>query len=645
MKGRRPFDDALILRMTRALAHRGPDGEGFHCEPGIAFGHRRLSIIDLDGGLQPMSLGDGSATIIFNGEIYNFKELRASLEQHGHHFHTASDTEVILQGWRAWGPQVVKRLRGMYAFALWDANEQTLFLARDRLGKKPLYYAVLPDGVLAFASEIKALLHHPRLERGFDIFALDEFFAYGYVPDPRTIYASVRKLPPAHTLSVKRDGAIQIARYWDLLDESRSLQHSSIAEAEIVELLRECVRLRLVSDVPLGAFLSGGVDSSAVVAEMAQLSSDPVNTFSIGFKGRDYDETSYAEVVAKRYGTRHRVRTVDPDCLALLPQIPLIYDEPFGDVSAIPTYYVCSETSQFVKVCLSGDGGDEALAGYRRYYFHNIEERVRELVPSGLRKPLFGLAASLYPKLDWAPRALRAKATFRELSLEPNEAYFNIVAALPDEVRGPLYARDFVCELADYDAKDVIRSHFSAASEFDPVQRAQYTDVMTYLPGDILVKVDRASMANSLEVRSPFLDHQFVAWALSLPSHEKLHGHQGKALLKRAMEPLLPHDLLYRPKRGFTVPLAHWLRGPLRRLVEDLAQSVTLRNSGIFASEPLSRLTQGHLSGRQDNSKAIWLLLVFEAFLRHREDLASPASLGSRKSSASQRVPVEPYQA
>lgn len=639
--GKRPFEESLISSMTRALAHRGPDGEGFFREPGIALGHRRLSIIDLDGGAQPMSLGDGSVTVTYNGEIYNFKELRASLEAQGHRFLTASDTEAILHGWRAWGPHVVERLRGMFAFALWDANNQTLFLARDHLGKKPLYYTLLHDGALAFASEIKALLHHPQVERGLDVFALDEFFAYGYVPDPRTIYARIQKLPPAHTLTIKRGGEIKTARYWNLLEQSERLRQDSVSDAELIDRLRESVRLRLVSDVPVGAFLSGGVDSSAIVTQMAQLSSSPVSTFSIGFGSREFDETSYAAAVAKRYGTRHHVRKADPDCLALLPKLPQIYDEPFGDVSAVPTFYVCVETSRLVKVCLSGDGGDEALAGYRRYYFHNAEEQLRSLIPGTIRRPLFGLAANLYPKLDWGPRALRAKTTLRELSLESAEAYFNIVSALPDKARRPFYSEGLIQQLADYDAMEIIRPHFAAASALDPVQRAQYTDIMTYLPSDILVKVDRASMANSLEVRSPLLDHQFIAWALSLPGHVKLRGREGKALLKRAMEPLLPRDLLYRPKRGFTVPLARWLRGPLHQSVRDLAHSTALKSSGMFSSDSVARLTQGHLSGLQDNSKAIWLLLVFEAFLNHRVGLAPLTTGRDENNPLSQRIKAE----
>ncbi len=630
MTGRRPFGEALIARMTRTLAHRGPDGEGLYIEPGIALGHRRLSIIDLEGGSQPMSLPDGAVTVAFNGEIYNFKELRSELQEHGRRFVTASDTEVILHGWQVWGAEVVDRLHGMFAFALWDAVQRTLFLARDRLGKKPLYYALLPDGVLAFASEIKALLAHPALDRELDLCALEDFFAYGYVPDPRTSFARVRKLPPAHTLCAKQGAAPAIDRYWNLLTASGAAHDHRASERDLVDRLREAVSQRLIADVEIGAFLSGGVDSSAVVAQMATIAPAKINTFSIGFGEKDYDESRYAAAVAKRYNTNHTVRTADADCFTLLPRLPEIYDEPFGDVSALPTFLVCAETSRFVKVCLSGDGGDEALAGYRRYYFHAIEERLRALLPRSLRRPLLGVAARFYPKLDWAPRALRAKTTLRELSLDPNDAYFRMVNVLPDEWRWPLFSRDFHKLLQGYHAIEVIRPHFAAASHLDPIQCAQYTDIMTYLPGDILVKVDRASMANSLEVRAPFLDHEFVAWAFALPQRQKLRGGNGKAILKRAMEPLLPHELLYRPKRGFTVPLAQWLRGPLRQIVLDLAESRTLNSCGMFEPKSITRLVRAHLSGRHDHSMALWLLLVFEAFLNHHK-LASTAPEPARR--------------
>lgn len=602
--------------MTNAIAHRGPDGTGDFLAPGIAFGHRRLSIIDLAGGHQPMTLLDGSLTVTFNGEIYNFKALRAELETRGARFATDCDTEVLLHGWREWGPALLDRLSGMFAFALWDARDWTLVLARDRLGKKPLHYCALPDGTFAFASEIKALLEIAEIDRTIDKEAVEDFFAYGYVPDPKTIYAAILKLPPAHTLTIKRGGEPVLRRYWDLAQTAASASDCVASPDELRGRLLEAVRARLVADVEVGAFLSGGVDSSAVVALMASCAPGVVNTFSIGFNEAPYDETAFAQAVATRYDTRHTMRIVSPDAAALVPELPRIFDEPFGDVSAIPTYYVCADTAQSVKVCLSGDGGDEALAGYRRYGFHLCEEGVRAALPQSMRRATFGVAAALYPKLDWAPRALRAKTTLHELSLDAADAYFRIVSALPDEIRLPLYSDDFASALAGYDARSLVRQHYAAASHLGPLQRAQYVDLNLYLPGDILVKVDRTSMANSLEVRTPFLDHEFVAWALSLPADRKINRYGGKVLLKQAMEPLLPLDLLYRPKQGFTVPLAEWLRGPLRPLVTGLLQSEPLRSCGMFDLATISSRIAAHLSGRQNHSKTLWLLVVFDAFLR-----------------------------
>jgi asparagine synthase (glutamine-hydrolysing) len=637
--GLRPYPPELIRAMTDAIAHRGPDGDGFFHDPGLTLGHRRLSIIDLAGGTQPMSLPDESVTLVQNGEIYNYKELRPQLEAKGAVFRTNSDTETLLHAWRAWGPDMVRHLRGMFAFAIWDRGEQTLFLARDRLGKKPLHYAMLANGTLAFASEIKALLVHPEVNRELDRLAVEDYFAYGYIPDPRTIYSSIKKLPPAHTLMLKRGGAPVLHRYWDLAEASACIDRGDLTAEALVARLEEAVKYRLVADVEVGAFLSGGVDSSAVVALMARNSS-AVSTFSIGLGEKQFDESAYAERVAARYHTRHQSRLVAPDSLSLLSQLPQIFDEPFGDSSAIPTYYVCAETSRFLKVCLSGDGGDEALAGYRRHAFHMAEERVRAVLPSPLRRAMFGLACAAYPKLDWAPRWMRAKTTLHELSLDSATAYFQILSALPDKARRSLYSPDFTSALGGYDPKEIVARHYSAAADLDPLQRAQYVDANVYLSGDILVKVDRTSMANSLEVRAPFLDHEFMSWAFALPPHLKIAGGQGKAILKRAMEPFLPHDLLYRPKQGFTVPLAQWLRGPLKGLAQNLSGSEVLRSAGMFDMAEIGSRVSAHLSGAQDHTKSLWLLLVFEGFLKHCA-FVPPSSIGRSRGEPRSSRPVE----
>jgi asparagine synthase (glutamine-hydrolysing) len=637
IKGLRAFDPALLERMTQVIAHRGPDGAGHYLEPGVALGHRRLAIIDLSGGSQPMRSEDGRMTVVFNGEIYNFQELRGELEARGARFRTRSDTEVLLHGWRIWGEAMLPRLNGMFAFALWDADAQSLVLARDRFGKKPMHYALDEQGVLAFGSEMKSLLCAPSVRRTLDRTAVADFFAYGYVPDPKSIYRDVQKLPPAHLLIARRGRRPEVRAYWSLLDGAGRASEAS-AEA-LIERLSQAVRRRLVSDVPLGALLSGGVDSSAVVALMAEAGVEQARTFSIGFSEADYDESAYARLVAEAYGTRHETRQVSADDFSLLPRLPEIYDEPFGDVSAIPTFAVCALARRSVTVALTGDGGDEALAGYRRYRFHLAEERARRWLPAGLRGPVFGGLAAAWPRSPWLPQPLRAGSTLRELALDPASAYVRMVAALPDETRAALFSEDFRRELRGYDPGDIVRGHFNVEAPLDPLQRAQYADAMTYLPGDILTKVDRASMANSLELRSPMLDPEFFAWSLALPPEAKLDRRGGKALLKQGLESRLPADLLYRRKQGFTVPVARWFRGPLRAEVLGLASSPALIDDGSLDPDVVRRLAQAHVEGREDNAKALWLVWVFNAFLAQ----PAPARIrGSAEPGLRRPMPAQP---
>ena len=629
IKGSRTYDPALIQGMITAIVHRGPDGAGVCRQPGVALGHRRLAIIDIKGGAQPMKTRDGAVTVVFNGEIYNFRELRGELEAKGARFETRSDTEVLLHGWRAWRQSLFSRLQGQFAFALWDRDEQTLVLGRDHFGKKPLHYQESSDGTLAFASEIKALLTLPRADRTLDPQAVEDFFAYGYVPDPKTIYRSIRKLPAGHYLLARRGHAPEVRRYWSLLD---SAPGPGPATPELlVEQLDAAVERRLVADVPLGALLSGGVDSSAVVALMASRTERPVETFSIAFGDRDFDETSYARAVAERYATRHDVRRVSADDFESVGRLPEIYDEPFGDVSALPTLAVCAQARRSVTVALSGDGGDEALAGYRRYAFHCIGERVRGRISPAVRARLFGPLADIYPRGAWLPRPLRAKTTLRELSLDSASAYVRMASALPEEVRSALLSSDFRETLGGYDAGDVVRTAFNVDAPLDPLQRAQYADIMTYLPGDILTKVDRASMANSLEVRSPMLDPRFVAMSFWLPPALKLsRADGGKAILKCAMERYLPRDLLYRPKQGFSVPLARWFRGPLRQAILCLADSPYLRDCGMIDTGRVRQMAIEHVEGFQDHSKALWLTWVFDAFLAHNAASGAQAANDGR---------------
>lgn len=627
-RGRGEIDRRLLQQMTDAVIHRGPDGDGFYHAPGVGLGHRRLAIIDLAGGDQPMFNEDRTVCVVFGGEIYNFQGLIAELAALGHTFRSRCDTEVIVHAWEEWGEACLDRFNGMFAFALWDGRRETLFLARDRLGEKPLYYSILADGRLLFASEMKSILCCPQVARRLDPQAVDEFFAFGYVPDPRSIYSSVRKLAPGHCLRVRRGEQPPEPRaYWNLsFADGAALSRAEAAE-ELIARLRDSVRMRMVADVPLGAFLSGGVDSSGVVAMMASLKSDPVSTFSISFPVGAFDESAHAGVIASRYHTAHRVRSVDPNSFDLLDRLATMYDEPFGDSSAMPTFRVSAMAREGVTVALSGDGGDEIFAGYRRYRWHCFEERVRRVVPEPLRRPVFGALGALYPKLDWAPRPLRAKATLRELAHSSAAAYFSSVSVCDDRLRRRLYSPNFRRELQGHDATEILRRHMSRAGSDDPLAQIQYADLKTYLPGDILTKVDRASMATSLEVRVPLLDHTLVEWAARLPRDLKLRGREGKYVFKSALEPFVPRDILYRPKQGFAVPLAAWFRGPLRQHINGVLRGPVLEESGIFDAGTIAALLERHQSGARDHSAALWLLSMFESFLRQVHGMTkSPAS-------------------
>lgn len=616
-RGRRDADRRLLRCMTDILSHRGPDGDGFHYAPGVGLGHRRLAIVDLAGGDQPIYNEDHTVCIVYNGEIYNFQPLMTELSALGHVFRTRCDTEVIVHAWEEWGEACLDRFNGMFAFALLDEQRQTLFLARDRLGEKPLYYSFLSDGRLLFASELKALLCCPELDRRLDSQAVEEFFALGYIPDPRSIYSGVHKLAPAHCLLVRRgEDPPQPHAYWQLRFVDGSATCKEEAEEELISRLHESVRMRMIADVPLGAFLSGGVDSSAVVAMMAGLQAEPVSTFSISFGTRGFDESPYAAMIAERYDTDHHLRAVDPDSFDLLDRLAAIYDEPFGDSSALPTLRVCAVARENVTVALSGDGGDEVFAGYRRYRWHCVEERLRRVIPQGLRGPLFGALGALYPKLDWAPRPLRAKATLEELARDTDEAYFASVSVCSDDLRRRLFSPALTAELQGYNAIEVLKEHMTQCGSEDPLSRVQYADIKTYLPGDILTKVDRASMASSLEVRVPLLDHTLVEWAARLAPQLKLRGREGKYVFKSALEPYVPPEILYRPKQGFAVPLAAWFRGPLRRRLRETLSGPVLCESGLFDVATIAALLDQHQSGERDHSAALWTLSMFESFLR-----------------------------
>ena len=617
-KGKRSIDRDLLTRMNNSQIHRGPDQDGLHIEEGVGLGHRRLSIIDLSSGRQPLYNEDDSVVVVYNGEIYNFPELMEQLQSAGHTFRTRCDTEVIVHAWEQWGEDCVQKFRGMFAFAIWDKNKNTLFLVRDRLGIKPLYYSVLPDGQLVFGSELKSLMVHPQLGQEIDPLAVEDYFTFGYVPEPKTIFENTFKLSPGHTLTIKHGQQIPAQKeYWDvpfsLLPE---MDEQEVSE-ELVRRLREAVDIRLVSEVPLGAFLSGGVDSSAVVAMMAGLNDSAVNTCSISFGDPKFNEASYAKQVAEQYQTNHRVEQVDPDDFDLVGKLGQLYDEPYADSSAMPTYRLCELARKNVTVALSGDGGDENFAGYRRYLWHSREDRIRSMLPSGIRKPIFGILGNVYPKADWAPRVFRAKTTFEAMARDTCQGYMHGVSLFGDKQRRFLFDDKFTNQLQGYNAVEVFRHHAKRAPTDHPMSLVQYLDFKTYLAGDILTKVDRASMAHSLEVRVPLLDHKFVEWISGLSPQMKRKSSEGKYIFKKALEPYLSQDILYRKKMGFGVPLASWFRGPLKQRVNDAVLGEKLASTGIFNPKYLQHLVDQHQSGARDYSAPIWSLLMFESFL-HR---------------------------
>jgi asparagine synthase (glutamine-hydrolysing) len=609
----------ILERMTAVLRHRGPDEASHHVDGPVGLGHRRLSIIDVAGGSQPIFSDDRTRAIIFNGEIYNFRILRRALERSGHVFRTQSDTEVILRAYEEYGEKCVDRLRGMFAFAIWDSGQRRLFLARDRIGIKPLYYAW--DGrTFLFASEIKGILEYPNVDRRLDPAALDDYLTYQYVPSPKSIFAAIRKLRAGHVLTVS-EGGISERPYWDLdFAPDRGLTLADHAE-RLGTLIRESVESHLVSEVPIGAFLSGGIDSTAVVAAMAEILDRPVTTASIGFRDAAYDELQYARLAARRYRTDAYEKVVDPDAARVLDPLVWHYDEPFADSSMIPTYYVSQVARERVTVCLSGDGGDENFAGYRRYRFDALENRIRRWIPAPIRRGLIGPLGGLYPKADWLPRPLRAKTLLTNLSVGPEDAYIRTMTLFSPELRNRLYTSAGRAAVSGYDSRSVLLEHFERTRGWDPLSRAQYVDVKTYLTDDILAKVDRASMAHSLEVRVPILDHEVMEFAATIPARHKLHGREGKYVFKRALRGRVPDEILDRPKMGFSVPLARWFRRELKGYFEERALSSGSFVGELFDPTTIRTLWSRHQSGRSDYAHHLWALLVLECWgrtvLRH----------------------------
>lgn len=622
-------EEATLRRMTAALAHRGPDDEGQflsahrtqHSQSGgVALGHRRLSIIDLAGGHQPLSNEDGSVWIAFNGEIYNYRELQPVLESQGHTFRTASDTETIVHLYEQHGPDCVQQLRGMFAFAIWDERNQQLFLARDRLGKKPLIYRH-ESSRLMFASELKAILQVPGVPRDIDPLTLADYLALQYVPYPKSILKGFSQLPPAHwAIYSARSGDLKIERYWSppyedqplLPGESSRPQTDDEWKTRLRETLTEAVRLRLRSDVPLGAFLSGGVDSTIITGLMQQQSSQRIQTFSIGFPVAKFDERAFAREAAQKLGTEHHELIVDPSSAELFQKLIWHYDQPFADSSAIPTMYLSEFTRKHVTVALTGDGGDELFCGYDRYQAVRLASRIDRL-PRWFRGSLsHPIWQRLPASVEQKSLRRRIKRFLSVLTQSPERRYLSWISIFDDARRGELLSPDFQRQLGDHDAAEFIMMAYDRHPRTDIVRRTTAVDVETYLPGDILVKVDIASMAYGLECRSPFLDHRVAELAARMPQRLKMRGGQGKLILREVFADLLPESITKRPKMGFGVPLDHWFRHEMRDLVADTLLSQRSLDRGYFRPEAVRRLLDEHLSSQWDHSSRLWCLLVLE---------------------------------
>lgn len=606
----RPVDPVVLKAMGDSLAHRGPDGEGFWIEPGIGMAHRRLAIIDLTGGDQPIGNEDGSVQVVFNGEIYNYQELRTALEAKGHRFRTRSDTEVLVHLYEDEGERLVDRLRGMFAFALWDRAKRHLLLARDRLGIKPLYIYRDREKLL-FGSEMKALLAHPSVERAIDPAALEDYLAFGMVPSPRSIFRRVEKLPPAHVLTVWADALNRAPRrYWQLQFCPDSGFTADQWQLAIRAKVQEAVDKHLIADVPVGAFLSGGIDSSIVVACSANHGQGPLQTFSIGFREEEFNELPYAWRIADRYHTRHVEEVVTADAAELIDELTYYYDEPFADSSAIPTFLVSRLASQSVKVVLSGDGGDEAFGGYARYAHDLKEAAIRRRLPGWFRRAALGPLARVWPKADWLPRPLRAKTLLTNLALSPAAAYANTLSQCRPPLRRRLLNADIRAQLNGHDPQSVIcQGHDSAHAE-DPLAGMMAADVATILPDDFLVKVDRASMAHGLEVRPPLLDHELLELAARMPSQWKVHKGETKWALKQAFRQELPAELLERPKHGFEMPVDAWLRGPLREMFEASVLAPNAPLNGLVDQAAAATAYQAHCTRVSRYGNVLWSLLI-----------------------------------
>jgi asparagine synthase (glutamine-hydrolysing) len=612
--GGKTVDASIIRKMCAVMAHRGPDDEGVYCKNNVGLGHRRLSIIDLAGGHQPMSNEDGTVWIVYNGEIYNFPELKEELLLKGHVFKTHSDTETIIHLYEEEGEACLHKLRGMFAFAIWDERKKSLFIARERIGKKPLHYTVF-DGKLVFASEIKGILQDPSVKRETDLEALHDYLSFIYVPAPRTMFGGISKLPAGHYMVCDEQGT-RIKKYWDIEFSGDARGSERELAGEVRSRLREAVDIRLISDVPLGAFLSGGIDSSSVVGLMSGLLDSPVTTNSIGFAQKAFDELRYSKAVAKRYKTDHHEYVVEPEALEIVEKLIWHYDEPFGDASSIPTYYVSEMARQNVTVALSGDGGDENFAGYRRYAYSRAVSSLQKFVP-GLAKDMARALAARAATGNSGIWARKIANKMEEVYISPFDLYFKMISAYQEEEKPRLYSDAMRKRMALYSSRDNFKRIFDACSSEDYISKLQYLDMKTYLCDDVLVKVDRASMAVSLEVRAPILDHKFMEFVATIPSGLKLKGQEGKYIFKRAMFGVVSDEILKRPKMGFGVPMTHWLKHDLKNIVAAELFDKKSIIAELFAADYVKKMWQivqyGNVKGFKDADFAyrIWILFLF----------------------------------
>jgi asparagine synthase (glutamine-hydrolysing) len=610
------MDASDLRRMATAILHRGPDAEGTWFDDHVGLAHRRLSIIDLSSGAQPMGNEDGSVQVVFNGEIYNFESLRERLLARGHKLRTRSDTEVLVHLYEDMGERLVDELRGMFAFAIWDARRRRLLLARDRIGLKPLYYCHDGDRLL-FGSEIKAILAAPGVSRDIDHRAVEEYLTFGFVTGGRSIFRSIRKLPPAHWLSITEDSLRQELvpqRYWQLQTEvDEGLDEDEWID-RVRDKFRETVAMHRISDVPIGAFLSGGIDSGAIVAELQRSGGGPLQTFSIGFQDERFSELPYAREVARQFGTTHVERIVTPEAASSLQQLVHHYDEPFADTSAVPTLAVSRLAQEHVKVVLSGDGGDEAFGGYSRYRHDIKEAAVRQWIPSQVRHTILRQLAEIWPKADWLPRPMRWKTTLTNLALEPAKAYANSMTITRHDLRRRILAKGFPACVSGMSPEDGIAAHYPTGG-IRPLEAMTYTDIETILPDDFLTKVDRASMAVGLEVRPPLVDHEFLELSARIPGRWKVRDGQSKWIFKQMLRGTLPDAILDRRKQGFEIPVDAWLRTDLRDQFQATVLGRNHRIGQLIDQASVEKLYQSHLSGAGRHGSTLWALLVLGTWM------------------------------